>query len=254
MRHIDLRNKIIKTALQLNETGLSAGASGNVSARIPDVDGGGFLVTPSGVKYHKLRAEDIVYMDFEGNVIEGHYVPSSEWRFHMDIYNARDYAKAIVHAHPPYCTALACLNKGIPPFHYMVAVAGGKNIRCCRYEPFGTEDLSKAVLEALDGRRACLMSHHGMIAYGDNLEKALSLAVEVEVLAQQYQLVLQMGEPELLSDQEMEDVMHRFWTYGDNAQKVEDQKRRKPRKRWSANVSYPKRSTFYKLPDEKDNL
>lgn len=254
MRHIDLRNTIIKTALALNETGLSAGASGNVSARVPDTDGGGFLITPSGVKYHKLRAEDIVYMDFAGNVIAGDYVPSSEWRFHMDIYNARDYAKAIVHAHPPCCTALACLNKEIPPFHYMVAMAGGKNIRCCRYAPFGTPELSQAVVEALDGRRACLMSHHGMIAYGDNLEKALSLAVEVEVLAQQYQLVLSMGEPELLSDQEMEDVMHRFWTYGDNAQKVEDQKRRKPRKAWTANVTYPKRSTFYQPPREKDEL
>ncbi|MCW8914888.1 MAG: class II aldolase/adducin family protein [Magnetovibrio sp.] len=250
MRHVDIRQKIIKTALSLNETGLSAGASGNVSARVD----GGFLITPSGVKYHKLRPEDIVFMDFEGNVIQGNYVPSSEWRFHMDIYNARDYAKAIVHAHPPYCTALACLNKGIPAFHYMVAVAGGKNIRCCRYEPFGTAELSEAVVKALDGRRACLMSHHGMIAYGDNLEKALSLAVEVEVLAQQYQLVLQMGEPELLSDEDMERVMHQFWTYGDNAQKVENEKRRKPRKTWKTGVSYPKRSTFYKRPNEKDGM
>ncbi|MBF0251757.1 MAG: class II aldolase/adducin family protein, partial [Alphaproteobacteria bacterium] len=119
---------------------------------------------------------------------------------------------------------------------------------------FGTPELSEAVLEALIGRRACLMSHHGLIAFGDNLEKAMSLAVEVEVLSQQYQLVLQMGEPELLSEQEMEDVMHRFWTYGDNAQKVEDEKRRKPRKTWSANVTYPKRSFFYKPPEEKDSL
>lgn len=251
MRHFDLRAKIIKTALALNSTGLSAGASGNVSAR---VENEGFLITPSGVKYHKLRPEDIVFMDFAGNVIQGEYVPSSEWRFHMDVYNSRRPAKAIVHAHPPYATALACLNKGIPAFHYMVAIAGGKNIRCCRYEPFGTPELSHAVLEALDGRRACLMSHHGLITYGDNLEKAMSLAVEVEVLAQQYQLVLQMGEPELLSDQQMEDVMHRFWTYGDNAQKVENEKRRKPRKAWNANITYPKRSTFYRPPQEKDEL
>lgn len=251
MRHIDLRNQIIKTALALNETGLSAGSSGNVSAR---VEHEGFLITPSGVKYHKLRPEDIVFLDFEGNVIEGDYVPSSEWRFHMDIYNARRAAKAIVHAHPPYCTALACLDKEIPPFHYMVAVVGGKSIRCCRYEPFGTPELSRAVLEALDGRKACLMSHHGMVAFGDNLEKALSLAVEVEVLAQQYHLVLQVGEPKLLSDAQMEDVMHRFWTYGDNAQKVENQKRRKPRKQWRANVTYPKRPTFYKPPQEKNDL
>jgi L-fuculose-phosphate aldolase len=250
MRHFDLREKIIKTALQLNSTGLSAGSSGNVSAR---VENEGFLITPSGVKYHKLRAEDIVFMDFDGDV-QGTFVPSSEWRFHLDIYKQRRSAKAIVHAHPPYATALACLNKGIPAFHYMVAVAGGKDIRCCKYEPFGTPELSHVVLEALLGRRACLMGHHGLVAFGDDLEKAMSLAVEVEVLAQQYQLILQMGEPELLSDQEMEDVLHRFWTYGDNAQKVEDQKRRKPRKTWNANVTYPKRSTFYKLPQEKDEM
>ncbi|MBF0250974.1 MAG: class II aldolase/adducin family protein, partial [Alphaproteobacteria bacterium] len=199
MRHIDLRQKIIKTALQLNETGLSAGSSGNVSARIPDTEGGGFLITPSGVKYHKLRPEDIVFMDFEGNATGG-FLPSSEWRFHLDIYKTRRSAKAIVHAHPPYSTALACLNKGIPSFHYMVAVAGGKDIRCCPYKPFGTPELSAAVLESLAGRRASLMGHHGLIAFGDDLEKALSLAVEVEVLAKQYQLVLQMGEPELLSE------------------------------------------------------
>ncbi|MBL4613997.1 MAG: class II aldolase/adducin family protein [Magnetovibrio sp.] len=249
MRHIDLRENIIKTALSLNETGLSAGASGNVSARVE----GGFLITPSGVKYHKLRAPDIVFMDMQGNA-SGDFVPSSEWRFHLDIYKQRRSAKAIVHAHPAYATALACLNKSIPAFLYMVAAAGGKDIRCCRYHPFGTPELSEAVLEALLGRKACLMSHHGLIAFGDNLEKALSLAVEVEVLAKQYQLVLQMGEPELLSDKEMEDVLHRFWTYGDNAQKVEDEKRRKPRKVWKSGISYPKRSTFYRRPDEKDGM
>lgn len=249
MRHIDLRNKIIKTALNLNETGLSAGASGNVSARVE----GGFLITPSGVKYHKLRAPDIVFMDMDGNAT-GDFVPSSEWRFHLDIYKQRRSAKAIVHAHPAYSTALACLNKGIPAFHYMVAAAGGKDIRCCTYHPFGTSELSAAVLEALLGRKACLMSHHGLITFGDNLEKAMSLAVEVEVLAQQYQLVLQMGEPELLSDQDMEDVLHRFWTYGDNAQKVENEKRRKPRKAWKSGITYPKRSAFYRRPDEKDGI
>ncbi|MBL4691714.1 MAG: class II aldolase/adducin family protein [Magnetovibrio sp.] len=249
MRHIDLRSEIIKTALQLNSTGLSAGSSGNVSTRVE----GGFLITPSGVKYHKLHPEDIVFVNMDGEA-DGNFLPSSEWRFHLDIYTSRRTAKAIVHAHPPYATALACLNKNIPSFHYMVAVAGGKDIRCCKYEPFGTPELSKAVLESLVGRKACLMSHHGLIAFGDNLEKAMSLAVEVEVLAHQYQLVLQMGEPDLLSELEMEDVIHRFWTYGDNAQKIEDEKRRKPRKSWQSNVTYPKRGSFYKNPDEKDSL
>lgn len=216
MRHADLRKQIIQTALQLNTTGLSAGSSGNVSARVEDE---GFLITPSGVKYHKLRAKDIVLVDFDGGV-QGRLAPSSEWRLHLDIYKQRPEAKAIVHAHPPYATALACLNKGIPAFHYMVAAAGGKDIRCCKYELFGTQELSDAVREALQARRACLMGHHGLVAFGDDLEKAMSLAVEVEVLAQQYQLVLQMGEPELLSDPEMDAVLQRFLSYGDNAQKA----------------------------------
>jgi len=218
MRHADLRKKIIQTALQLNATGLSAGSSGNVSARVEDE---GFLITPSGLKYHKLRAKDIVLVDFDGGV-QGRLAPSSEWRLHLDIYKQHPEAKAIVHAHPPYATALACLNKGIPAFHYMVAAAGGKDIRCCKYELFGTQALSDAVREALQGRCACLMGHHGLVAFGDDLEKAMSLAVEVEVLAQQYQLVLQMGEPELLSDPEMEDVLQRFLSYGDNAQKAKN--------------------------------
>ena len=219
MRFIDLRSKIIKTALELNSTKLSAGSSGNVSARV----NGGFLITPSGVKYHNLLPQDIVFVDMEGQPT-GNFLPSSEWQFHLDIYKTRRSAKAIVHAHPAYATALACLNKTIPSFHYMVAVAGGKDIRCCKYELFGTPELSKAVLEALLDRQACLMSHHGMIAFGDTLEKAMGLAVEVEVLSKQYQLILQMGEPELLTDQEMDVVIDRFLTYGDNAQKMDSEK------------------------------
>lgn len=214
MRNADLRNGVIKTAVRLNETGLSAGASGNVSVRVD----GGFLITPSGMVYQKLRAEDIVFVDFDGTP-SGVFEPSSEWHFHLDIYRTRQSAGAIVHAHSPYATAQACLGKGIPAFHYMVAAAGGKDIRCCAYELFGTQELSSAVLKALEGRRACLMSNHGLIAFGGDLEKAFALALEVEVLAQQYQLALQMGEPKLLSDQQMDVVLKRFQSYGENAQK-----------------------------------
>lgn len=222
MRHFDVRKEIIETALKLEPTGLSKGTSGNVSARVD----GGFLITPSGVKYERLRPQDLVFMDMDGNP-SGRLKPSSEWAFHLDIYKERGTAKAIVHAHPPYCTALACLSKSIPQFHYMVAVAGGKDIACARYEMFGTPELSAAVLEALAGRRACLMAHHGLVAFGDDPEKALDLAIEVEGLAQQYQLILQMGEPELLSDEEMETVIHRFWSYGTNAQKAEEGRKKK---------------------------
>ncbi len=211
---LELCNAIIETALKLNETGLSAGASGNVSARAD----GGFLITPSGMAYGKLRAEDIVFVDFDG-AFQGALAPSSEWRFHRDIYRTRQSAGAVVHAHPPYATARACLNEGLPAFHYMVAAAGGTDIRCCPYALFGTEELSRVVLEALGGRRACLMGNHGLVAFGDDLEKALGLALEVEVLAQQYQLALQMGAPKLLSKRQMDVVLKRFQSYGANAQK-----------------------------------
>ncbi len=211
---VNLRDAVIQTARMLNETGLSAGSSGNVSVRAD----GGFLITPSGMAYGKLQDRDIVFVDFDGTP-RGAFSPSSEWRFHLDIYRTRQDAGAIVHAHPPYATALACLNEGIPAFHYMVAAAGGKDIRCCAYELFGTEELSVAVLEALAERRACLMGHHGLIAFGKDLEKAFGLALEVEVLAQQYQLALQMGRPKLLSDRQMDVVLKRFQSYGENAQK-----------------------------------
>ena len=205
----ELRKRIVDTALGMNAAGINRGKSGNVSARID----GGFLITPSGLPYADTTTDDIVAVDETGTA-SGTRKPSSEWRFHLDIYRARPQAAAIVHAHSPFATTLACLDRGIPAFHYMIAMAGGNDIRCAPYATFGTQELSDAALSALDGRKACLLAHHGMIAIGETLKKALALAVEVETLAEMYWRALHIREPELLSDAEMQTVLAKFAHYG----------------------------------------
>jgi L-fuculose-phosphate aldolase len=204
-----LREGIIAAALRTIAVGLNRGTSGNVSARIA----GGFLVTPSGLAYESTRAEDIVAVAQDGTARGGRR-PSSEWRFHRDIYAARPEVDAIVHAHSPFATTLACLGRSIPAFHYMIAVGGGSDIRCAPYATFGTQELSDHALRALEGRRACLLGNHGMIAIGGSLAAALGLAIEVEALAEQYWRALQIGEPNLLGDAEMAVVLEKFRTYG----------------------------------------
>jgi L-fuculose-phosphate aldolase len=205
----DLRQAVIATALEMNALGINRGKSGNVSARIDT----GFLVTPSGMPYGEITADDIVAMGPDGSHAASRW-PSSEWRFHRDIYAARDDAKAIVHTHSPFATTLACLDRGIPAFHYMIAVAGGHDIRCSPYATFGTQELSDHAVRALEGRRACLMSHHGMIAIGPSLKAALALAVEVETLAEMYWRALQVGTPSLLQPDELDRVLAKFADYG----------------------------------------
>jgi len=207
-----LRERIVATARGMNAAGINRAKAGNVSARHASGDGG-FLVTPSAIPYERLRPEDVVAMSPAG-VPHGGQVPSSEWRFHRDIYASRPDAQAIVHAHAPFCTTLACLGRGIPPFHYMVALAGGRDIRCAPYATFGSQALADGVLAALDGRRACLMANHGMVAFAGDLEHALQLAIEVESLAEMYWRALQIGEPALLEDDEMARVAAKFATYG----------------------------------------
>ena len=194
---------------RLERTGLNQGTSGNLSIRTP----GGFLVTPSGVPVERLRAEDMVPMDLAGNV-HGTLRPSSEWRMHRDLYVAFPEARAVAHAHPPHATALACRREGIPAFHYMVAVAGGHDIRCADYATFGTAELSENAVVALRDRKACLLANHGILCHGIDLERAIALAVEVETLARQYLLARQHGEPVLLEETEMNNVIERFKTYG----------------------------------------
>ena len=204
-----LRQQLIDTALAMNTCGLNQGSSGNLSARYED----GFLITPSAMDYAGLSTKDIVWMDFEGNT-QGVRKPSSEWRFHAAIYQHRAEANAVLHAHPVSCSTLACLNKGIPAFHYMVAIAGGKDIRCADYATFGTPELSAFVIKALHERKACLMAHHGLTCFERDLPRALALAIEVEHLATVYGRILAIGEAEVLTDSEMKKVLDKFSSYG----------------------------------------
>lgn len=208
------RLSITNASSRLVQLGLNRGTAGNISLRWDD----GFLITPSGLPPQAIHPEDIVAMDMEGGV-QGRRQPSSEWRFHRDIYVARPEVGAVVHCHPPFCVALAVLHKSIPSYHYMVAKGGGRDIRCAPYATYGTQELSDHALAALQGRKACLLANHGMIAVGATLDSAMSLAVEVEELAEGYWRALQLGEPVLLSDEEMDRVLVRFASYGENAQK-----------------------------------
>jgi L-fuculose-phosphate aldolase len=208
-----LRDTIIATALAMNAADINRGKAGNVSARLVRAGFDGFLVTPTGLPYAQLVAGDVVAMTLAGDAL-GARVPSSEWRFHRDIYRHRPDAGAIVHTHAPFATSLACLQRGIPAFHYMVAVAGGPDIRCAPYATFGTQALSDHAVSALAGRSACLLANHGMIALGGTLDEALALAIEVETLAEMYWRALQIGEPKLLPADEMAAVLQKFATYG----------------------------------------
>jgi len=207
-----LRQAVIETCLKMNAMGINQGSSGNVSARCE----GGFLITPSGLAYEAMTPDQVVFMDLEGGY-RGDFLPSSEWRMHHDLYRARPQAGAVIHTHSTHATALSCLRRDIPPFHYMIAVAGGSTLRGAGYAMFGTQALSSAMMEALEDRQACLLGNHGMICCGPGLDKALWLAGEVEALCHQYVIARQMGDPVILSDAQMDEVLERFRTYGKQA-------------------------------------
>lgn len=208
-----LARAIIDTAQAMNASGVNAGTAGNVSARAERGGKAGFWITPTGLPYATLAEEDIAFVGLDG-AAEGMRAPSSEWRFHRDLYAARPEFAAIVHTHSPCATALACQGLAIPAFHYMVAAAGGPDIRCADYATFGTQALSDAAVAALEGRRACLLAHHGVIAAGTSLARALALAIEVEHLARMYVQVRLLGTPRLLDEAEMVRVLKKFETYG----------------------------------------
>lgn len=205
----DLAAAVLATARAMNASGINRGAAGNVSAR----DGEGFIITPTGMAYDQCIAADMVKVGADGTA-QGRRRPSSEWRFHHDIYATRPEAGAILHAHSPFATALACQELDIPPFHYMIARFGGETVRCAAYATFGTQALSDAILAALTDRRACLMAHHGMVVFGADLDEALALAIEFEALCEQYWRVLQLGAPKLLPADEMARVIEKFKSYG----------------------------------------
>lgn len=201
MTETDLRREMVKTCRQMNATGINQGTAGNLSVRC----GEGFLLTPSSLPYDIMEPEDLVEMGFDGTFVGRR--PSSEWRFHRDILKARPDIDVVLHCHSVYATTLACHHKPIPAFHYMVGLFGGSTIRCAEYATFGTQDLSDAALVALEGRMACLLGQHGQISLGKSLEQALALAVEVETLSRLYVQALTLGDPPILSDEEMEKVI-----------------------------------------------
>ena len=205
----NLRSEVIKYAILLNTKKLSALRSGNISVRYKE----GFLITPSGAKYSLLKNKDIVFVSLKGKFDKKKGIPSSEWRFHQDIYKERIEAKAIVHAHSNCATAISTHGKRIPAFHYMVAMAGGNDIKCAKYATYGTRELSKNILKALKNRSACLIGNHGQIAFSEKLSKAFELAEEVENLSNQYINSLKIGKPKILLLKEMNKVLSKAKNY-----------------------------------------
>jgi L-fuculose-phosphate aldolase len=206
---INLRSEIIKYSKMLNSKKLSALRSGNISVRYKD----GFFITPSGKKYSSLKKKDIVFVSLDGTFDRKKGIPSSEWRFHQDIYLNKKHAKAIVHAHSSCATAISSHGKSIPAFHYMIAMAGGNDIKCAKYATYGTRELSKNILKVLKNRLACLIGNHGQIAFSENLSKAFELAEEVENLSHQYINALKIGKPKILSSNEIKKVLGKAKNY-----------------------------------------
>jgi L-fuculose-phosphate aldolase len=203
------RRSIIDACLKMSAMGINQGTSGNISLR----HGDGLLITPTRIPYDVMQPDDIVEMTLDGGS-QGKHKPSSEWRFHCDIMRSRPDVTAIVHAHPVYSTAVSIMELDIPPLHYMVAVAGGNNIRCSPYAIYGSQELSDNAIAALEGRTACLLGHHGIITVGHSLSRALYVAGEVETLAKQYLACLQVGGPKLLSEDQMQAVLAKIGGYG----------------------------------------
>jgi L-fuculose-phosphate aldolase len=217
LKYLGLRKAVIATCLRMNEEGINQGTSGNVSVRTDE----GFLITASGIPYHKMKPEHVVEMDFDGGYV-GDYLPSTEWRMHLDILKNRPEANAVVHTHSIYATALACLRKDIPAFHYMIGIAGGTTLRCSEYAEFGTPELSVAMLKAMEDRSACLLGNHGQIVLGDDLEHALWRVGEVETICHQYWAALQAGKPVLLNEEQMATVLARFTNYGKQEGEIDE--------------------------------
>ena len=205
----DPRTELIATARALQPAGLNRGTAGNVSVR----HGDGYYITPTGMAYDALVEDDIPLMALDGSHT-GHRKPSSEWRFHGDLYASRPEVGAVLHAHSPFAVSLACLRLDIPPFHYMIARFGGDTIRCAEYSIFGSKMLSTVALQAMAGRKGCLLANHGMLVAGRDLNEALALAIELEELCEQYWRACQLGNPVLLSADEMAEVLEKFKGYG----------------------------------------
>lgn len=238
-----LRGEIVEACRAMNAMGINQGTSGNISAR----HGATMLITPSGIPYEDLAPEDIVAMTLDGAYggYLGKLAPSSEWRFHLDILQARAEVGAVVHTHSTYATSLAICGLEIPAVHYMIAASGGPTIRVAPYATYGSAALSKNALKALKDRSCCLLANHGVIATGPDLKKALWLAGEVETLARQYVLARGLGKPKILPDDEIALVVEKFKTYGPRAKAAQQRAKPSPRRRkiTSTKASARKRGT-----------
>ncbi len=212
-RNASLRTQLIAVARRMTAAGLNRGTAGNLSVRAEEHGTAGFLITPTGMPYETLTPADLVFMHLDGSHA-GLRKPSSEWRFHRDLYAARPEAGAVLHAHSPFAVSLACLRREIPPFHYMIARFGGDSVRCAAYATFGTQALSDAALAAMAERCACLLANHGMLVFGRDLDQAFALGIELEVLCEQYWRACQLGPPVLLEAAEMARVLEKFAGYG----------------------------------------
>jgi L-fuculose-phosphate aldolase len=210
MRFFTERRQLLDAAREISRAGLTRGTSGNLSIRIKNW----FLITPTGVSYEELTTDDLVEMNLEGKVPFGQSLPSSEWRLHQRIYASRPDLEAIVHTHSMFCTTLSCLRRSIPAVHYMIAVTGQSTIPCAEYGTFGTEELARQTQLALAQGKACLLANHGMVASGGSLAEALKIAHSVEELAELYWRALQVGQPVIIDQPEIERVIGRFKTYG----------------------------------------
>lgn len=205
-----LREGIIEAACSMHVDRLTVANSGNISARFEN----DFLITPSGVPYESLRPQDIVRVNMQGERVAGDLPPSSEWRFHRDLYQAKPSVNAIVHAHSESATALSLCGKALPAFHYMVGLFGGNQVPCAAYATFGTQALSDAILAVMENYNACLMANHGMLVTANNLAKAYTRALELESLCAQYIKALSIGGLVLLTDQQMDEARQAFAGYG----------------------------------------
>ena len=216
-----IKRELIKYAKKLNSSNLSPLRSGNISVRYNSDNKFGFLITPSGVKYDDLKESQIVFLEMDESlndrkIQKKELNPSSEWRFHQDIYLNKPDAFAIVHAHSPHATAVSAHGKDIPAFHYMIALAGGNDIKCAKYATFGTKELSQNIIKALDERKGCLMSNHGQVAFGKNLDQAFELAQEIENICHQYINTIKLGKPKILSFEEMNKILEKTKNYKKN--------------------------------------
>lgn len=209
MRMLEQREQVVRYARLLIERGLTRGTGGNISVRQDEL----VAITPSGVAYASMTAEDIVVVDIAGRVVEGTLRPSSECGMHLACYRTERAFGAVVHTHSPFATTLACMQRELPPIHYLIGYAGG-TVPCIPYYPFGSDELAEAAAAGMAGRNAVLLGNHGLLTAGADLDYAFSVAEETEFVAELYYRTELLGGGRMLCDADMEEALRRFTVYG----------------------------------------